>query len=376
MTDEIRTLLIRKVEVAQRRNPNILSFDIAVLKDGPRAYKSATILHICDGETREYHHSNLKIETHRKKQGRLKRDGVYSIRLTSEGADGDEIQNLLDFLREVDHLEDVGEYLLVKSDTTDDRRFKQILEAVTTSDRKVELLTEILSWAETDPKATDGLVKLASHNPQRSKSLTAALNYGRYSNALDKFKKMLEDYSLKEPDFQAFLEANYWLFGTEFCELLPSRQLTLGNELDFPLRRTVDGFLDVIEIKTPLRGGSGFKYNDSRNLYSPKSDIYDAISQVTAYVTDLESDRDRIYRIFKIDVSKVKGKIIIGRQGNEQEIQKRRELNNTLKGVEILSFDDLIAIGQRVLDIMAVEHPNLVATENTPSTGETNKSIF
>ena len=45
---------------------------------------------------------------------------------------------------------------------------------------------------------------------------------------------------------------------SEYSELLDKRMLVLGQQLDFPLRRPVHGYLEVIEIKTPLKGETGF----------------------------------------------------------------------------------------------------------------------
>ncbi len=44
------------------------------------------------------------------------------------------------------------------------------------------------------------------------------------------------------------------MFGSEYSELLDRRRITRDEQADFLLRRTTDGYIELIEIKTPLRG--------------------------------------------------------------------------------------------------------------------------
>ena len=131
-------------------------------------------------------------------------------------------------------------------------------------------------------KLLNDLTQLSTDDVNRSQSLIAAVNYGRYRTALTHFQEMVDD-NLPEPDYQKFLKENHWLFGSEYSELIDKRTLTVGQQLDFPLRRTVDGYIEVIEIKTTLNGESGFKWDSSHNNYYPGSAIYKHMSQILNY---------------------------------------------------------------------------------------------
>lgn len=55
---------------------------------------------------------------------------------------------------------------------------------------------------------------------------------------------------------------------SEYSELVDRRTLTCDEQQDFVVRRTVDGYLEIIEIKTPLKGRALFRYDRSHNTYS------------------------------------------------------------------------------------------------------------
>ena len=261
----------------------------------------------------------------------------------------------MDFLISVSHVSEDGEYLVIDSSNLDER-LEDILGAVSDSIQNLDLISQILDWATKDEIANRGLMTLAANDPVRSKSLVAALNYGRYSKVLDNLKQMVEA-DLLEREYQTFLEEHYWIFGSEYSELLDKRNLVLGDQLDFPLRRTVDGYLDVIEIKTALKGEFPLLADSSHSSHYMRNELSKAIGQVESYLARLEAEQHRILVKNKLKVEKVRGKIVIGRDGNEEQMEALRRTNASLNNIQIITFDQLIRIGERILDIMAEENP-------------------
>jgi len=91
--------------------------------------------------------------------------------------------------------------------------------------------------------------------------------------------------------YQDFLEINCWIFGSEYSELLLSRILTVGDQLDFPLRRTVDGYLEVIEIKRPVPDSPLFV--GTSRLHA-RSEVVEAVAQAQDYLEQLDKNHYRI----------------------------------------------------------------------------------
>ena len=267
-------------------------------------------------------------------------------------------KKLISFLSSMNSLDTSGEVMVFSADTINIEKLSEIIKIVLGSGQQIALLSKIFDWTQSDSHSLAHLTQLSSDDSHRSQSLVAALNYGRYRAALIRFEEMVED-NLPEHDYQKFLQENYWLFGSEYSELLDTRNLVVRQQLDFPLRRTVDGYFEVIEIKKPLDGNSGFYCDKSHKTYYPGSEVLLGTSQVLNYLASLETHRNDILVENKIDVTRVRGKLIIGSDGCEKEKRARRLFNENSVSVEVISFDGLIQIGQRILDIMVAENPTL-----------------
>ncbi len=192
------------------------------------------------------------------------------------------------------------------------------------------------------------LVIAAASDPDGSRQAAAALNVGRFRAALDKLLADIEA-DVQEPVLQKHLEAHPWMFGSEYSELLDQRKWTRNEQQDFVLRRTTDGYIEVIEIKTPLEGRALFRYDRSHDTYFPGSELSTAIGQIVHYLEEFDADRLAIEHRDEVDVNKVRAKIIIGRDGDEEQCKALRSLNGHLHRIEILTFDQLARIAGQVV---------------------------
>ncbi len=154
------------------------------------------------------------------------------------------------------------------------------------------------------------------------------------------------------------------MFGSEYSENLSGhRSLTRDTQQDFVLRRTTDGYIEVVEIKTSLPSNSLFRFDKSRKVYYPGPDLSAAVGQVEKYIEELEADRLAILVRDKLDTLKVRAKVIIGRDEGEEQKTALRRMNGHLHRIEVLTFDQLIAMAQRVIDSLAtVARPDPNAT--------------
>jgi hypothetical protein len=347
------SIRLQRREFEAQDKPNIESDVKWILKNGPKAYKVAIYRTIRDQNTGEPHHHTLTIETLRRNKLRNEWiiDEKNTITLDDDGED--EIGKLLKGMANAPQIIGQGEYIVIDLKNHDDNRLTQILDAISTSGRKVDLLAEVLSWADDDVRVAAGLIKLAAENPTRSKSLAAGLNYGRYRQALNDLKILVEADHL-EGVYQKFLQENFWMFGSEYSELLPNRTLVKGNILDFPLRRTVDGYLDIIEIKRPQNGLSLFR-KDRRGNLAETSELVEAIAQADDYLANIDAEQYQIKYHEELDVEKVRAKIIIGRDGDEPQTKQLRRVNARTNRIEIITYDQLIRIVERILEILGNE---------------------
>jgi len=342
--------------------PDIDGLKSIVLKKGKNVTKVAKYWEIRSRNTGEHKYNNLNIITLRQTKARgWELEPEHSITIDDKAED-DSIAKLFGFLAALPQINTQGKFLVVSSEDVDGR-LGQILEAISGSDQIVDVVSQILSWVNSDKNASYGLIKLASDDPLRSKSLVAALNYGRYYRALEEFKQLVEEDRV-ENVYQDFLEKHYWMFGSEYSELLPRRRLTRDIILDFPLRRTVDGYLEVIEIKRPM--SDKLLYIGGRYLQM-RSEVAPYMAQVRDQLSALDANKHMIQAEDGFIVDKVRAKLVVGRDHNDAEqLKALRSDNANNNRIEILTFDQLIRIAQRILDIMAKENPMLSEVELQP----------
>ena len=61
---------------------------------------------------------------------------------------------------------------------------------------------------------------------------------------------MMEDPGRDEQDYQKWFEHHPWVFGTEYLDRLPARQIDIESKVDIVLL-SADGYVDVFELKKP-----------------------------------------------------------------------------------------------------------------------------
>jgi len=141
-------------------NPNVRTITQAVLKEGPKAYKVATLLEVINPQNDEFHHYSLKIDHIDKLKAGWSYKPDKSVRL--EGKDPDEIEKLYKFLHAAYErvLGNVsGEMHLISS--TDYAKFENLLEALPqiANTEKLHLVGKLLSQLDETTSNTSLLVR-------------------------------------------------------------------------------------------------------------------------------------------------------------------------------------------------------------------------
>lgn len=171
-----------------------------------------------------------------------------------------------------------------------------------------------------------------------------------YRAAYEKLRELVEMPGTPESAFQKHLEENPWMFGSEYSELLARRHWTRDEQLDYMLRRTVDGYLEIVEIKTAFDDPL-FLWDSSHECYYPSAKLSSVLGQVMGYLEEVERDRDKILVKDDEDTLKIRARAIVGRDGDGGHEAALRNFNGHLHGIEILTYDQLLRIAERVLSI-------------------------
>jgi len=182
--------------------------------------------------------------------------------------------------------------------------------------------------------------------------------------AIEEFENSLTDPSKKERDYwQPFLENNRWMFGLSYFILLKDPRIDLWDTADY-LFEADDGFVDIVEIKHPhlefWHKDSSGKHKKYRTFIQFSEELKGSITQSTNYIFQIEkkySDPDWCRKNNVETPVKPKCTIIFGRS-NEWSIEEKtafRLLNDSLHGIEIITFDHLLNRASKIIDSLKQE---------------------
>jgi len=239
---------------------------------------------------------------------------------------------------------------------------KEYTSAILSNDKfTVDLVKQILQ----SKKNKDTIYQLFKEQyPELDKKILTYKLVQARRVALDEFKASLSDPEKKERDYwQPFLEKNRWMFGLSYFVLLDERRVDLWDTADY-LFESEDGFIDIVEIKHPHidfwqkdRNGNYQKY---RNFLQQSEELKGAITQATNYIFQVEkkfSDPDWCRKNNCETPVKPKCTVIFGRS-NDWELEEKtafRLLNDSLHGIEVITFDHLYNRAEKILNSLEKE---------------------
>ncbi|MBX7259944.1 MAG: DUF4263 domain-containing protein [Candidatus Hydrogenedentes bacterium] len=337
-------------------NPSIGNIRQVVLRDGPRAFRVATLLEVLDSKTRDFHHYSLKIDHINKRAEGWFADPERSVRL--DGDEPDEVDTLYRFLHALYEGKldgEPGTLHIIRGE--DYARLEQLLEALPNlaDTDKLQIVKTILSQLEESSSDVSGFAAAFQRaKPGTLKHIAAASRMVDYKLAFQQLKALVDDPATPERDLQEHLKKHPWMFGSEYSELLSRRTWTRDDKLDYMLRRTVDGYLEIVEIKTPFAEAL-FIHDTSHDSYYPSAKLSPVLGQVIRYIEEVERNRDSIIAHDECDTLKIRSRIILGRDGPPEHQAALRNLNSHLHRIEVLTFDQLLRIATRVIAVFEAE---------------------
>jgi hypothetical protein len=191
-------------------------------------------------------------------------------------------------------------------------------------------------------------------------------NLSYYQESLDELKaRLTKDYpeTRGKNSWQRWIYANNWLFGTHYLEPMQKEKIGFDNIPDY-LFPTLDGFLDILEIKRP---SFDVVREDTSHVgsYAWCPDTNKAIGQVVNYIQEMERYQSQLterinekygdqYGIF-IYPLKPRACILVGTSDSWNPRKKKafRTLNYSLHGIEVLTFSDLINRGESIISMIS-----------------------
>ncbi len=203
-------------------------------------------------------------------------------------------------------------------------------------------------------------------NVQVLRNLLKESSISYYQSKLNELKNRLtsdKKYSETKGNnsWQKWIYDNNWIFGIQYGMAIEKEKVGFDNIPDF-LFPTIDGFLDILEIKLPT--SDVIKEDTSHTgSFVWSSDTNKAIGQVVNYIHQIELNQLQIQQKINRHYSKEIGKelfiikprafILIGKSEQYEPEQKEalRKLNYSLHGIEVLTYTDLLQRGNNIISL-------------------------
>ncbi len=232
---------------------------------------------------------------------------------------------------------------------------------LTNSDLTVSIIKKILA----SQKNKELIYDLFKENyPELDKKILTYKLVQARKRSLEEFNTSLDDANKMERNYwQPFLEKNRWMFGLSYFVLLDETRIDLWDTADY-LFESEDGFIDIVEIKHPhvdfWQKNSKGDYVFYRDFLQPSEELKGAITQATNYIFQVEKkfgDPDWCQKNKCETPVKPKCTIIFGRSNNWDIDEKTafRLLNDSLHGIDIITFDHLYSRAEKILHSLEKE---------------------
>ena len=156
--------------------------------------------------------------------------------------------------------------------------------------------------------------------------------------------------------WQKWIYKNNWLFGVQYKRPIEKIKINISGIMPDYLFPTLDGFVDVLEIKLP-DDDVILKDQNHRGSWKWSKETNSAIGQVVNYLGEIDRLRLEIEREvntnygYSIKLLKPRSYILIGNStgwdGGKREGLRR--MNHALHGIEVLTYKDLLDRGMEAM---------------------------
>ncbi|HRN69912.1 MAG TPA: DUF4263 domain-containing protein, partial [Candidatus Woesebacteria bacterium] len=214
----------------------------------------------------------------------------------------------------------------------------------------------------------DVWANLAESNPTLVTKLSYARIQSKKQEVVNELEERLRSGNYSETSgtdsWQKWIYQHNWLFGVNYQEPIQKSKINLNGIMPDYLFPTLDGFIDILEIKLPddeviLEDGShngAWKWTQESNT---------AIGQVVNYLCEIDRLRYEIEKNIKLIYGKElcllkpRANILIGNSSTWDQPKKEalRKMNHAMHGIEIVTYHELY---ERGLQSIALVPENLV----------------
>ncbi len=175
-----------------------------------------------------------------------------------------------------------------------------------------------------------------------------------------------------EQPYQEWCESHCWAFGNAYVIRDDVRSISAGDNLDLMLPTVIAGYRDIVELKRPDK--DVLIYDAAHRNHYFSAHVSQAIGQCHRYLDVLHECAENGLRDHREVVAyHPRATIVIGRWHDWDDASQKalHGLNRRLHGISVMTYDHLLAQGERLLDMLApptdVSSPKGLSAEDDDS---------
>lgn len=213
----------------------------------------------------------------------------------------------------------------------------------------VGALTKVLSQSE-----LVGHLSSTELTHELSAALRVSIRLSEMRSAVAELRANLGRGEAGEQTYQAWCEKHCWAFGNAYVVRDEVRAVSTGDNLDLLLPNVIAGYRDIVELKRPDK--EVLVYDAAHKNHYFSADVSRAIGQCHRYLDILhEAAKDGLLDHKEVVAYHPRATIVIGRSNTWSDEQQRalHGLNRRLHGISVMTYDHLLAQGERLLEMMA-----------------------
>jgi Domain of unknown function (DUF4263) len=181
-----------------------------------------------------------------------------------------------------------------------------------------------------------------------------AIRLSEMRAAVAALREHLNSGEVDESVYQAWCEKHSWAFGNAYVLKDDVRDISIGDHLDLLLPTVIAGYRDLVELKRPNM--IVLRYDDAHRNYYFSSDVSRAIGQCHRYLDVLHEVAANGLRDHpEVVAYHPRAIIVIGRSNDwdQSKFKALHGLNRRLSSVMVMTYDQLLAQGERLVEILA-----------------------
>lgn len=327
---------------ASRYNPQVDHSKTVVLKDNSKTRVEAVLFYIAHNTSPD--ELCCRINTYRKNQNTAYPTLVEEKSISLDHKSCEKLFKLIEGGLNLRN-EKAGDYLVVRlSDGTVDY-----------SDLSPELVAKALIAALEDKTIIEHLRAVELTNEFVS-AIKTSIHLSEMRSAISALRGLLDSGEKRESSYQEWCFNNSWAFGSAYIVRDDVRNISASDSVDMLLPRLMSGYRDIVELKSPKF--EVLHFDDSHRDYYFSAEVSKVVGQCHRYLDVLSEEASGGLRDHSEIVSYCpRAIVVIGRSHtwDEEKLKALHGLNSRLNGIQIMTYDNLLAQCEQLLNVVSYQ---------------------